>query len=339
MGSLATKAYLFIQDRTSHQHEGDLTESIKDGDQNSHEDDTTTGEAPSGGQRKIEVGGTDNERQDDREAEAGVELEPVLHLGLELADRKGLDLSPETESVWALLGNPLLLVVKNGGTERFLITLLLGLLTLVLLQRANHVAVKSGGAERVLESLRVRGNIGGRTSKGELTFVGISATGQVVGGTLTGKRLVTEGLEVRTSFRSRSKIDLAALIDHEDLVEEVVDTLTGLVEGDESGLAEDVCHDSQGLDEIECGTGIQSTGGIIPGLNPSAGSHHLSDRNPLTFTATDTTNEGIADERLFGVRDVEHAEEEIFDFIDKPLASDTGKATLRAGRLSGKCEI
>ena len=82
-------------------------------------------------------------------------------------------------------------------------------------------------------------------------FVGIGATGQIVGGTLTGKGLVTEAFEVGTSFRGRSGVNLAALVDDDDLVEEVVDTLTALVEGDESRLAESAGHDPQGLDQIQ----------------------------------------------------------------------------------------
>ena len=69
------------------------------------------------------------------------------------ADRKGFDLSQETESVWALLRDTLLLVIENGGTESFLITLLLGLMNLVLVQRSGQIAVVRGGAECVLESL------------------------------------------------------------------------------------------------------------------------------------------------------------------------------------------
>ena len=103
------------------------------------------------------------------------------------------------------------------------------------------------------------GNIGCQMFSNELTFVGISATGQTAGGTLTRKCLVTEGLKVGTSFRSRSKVDLAARVDHDDPVEEVADALTGLVEGNESGLAENVRHDPQGLDGLKCGVGVQST--------------------------------------------------------------------------------
>ena len=46
MGSLAERAYLFIQDRPSHLRGGDFAEHIKDGNQNNNEDSTTTGEAP-----------------------------------------------------------------------------------------------------------------------------------------------------------------------------------------------------------------------------------------------------------------------------------------------------
>ena len=47
--------------------------------------------------------------------------------------------------------------------------------------------------------------------------------------------------------------------DDHNLIEKIVDTLSGLVERNEGGLAENVRRDPQRLDEIQCGTSVQST--------------------------------------------------------------------------------
>ena len=50
-----------------------------------------------------------------------------------------------------------------------------------------------------------------------------------------------------------------SMIKDHDLVEEVVDTLSRLIKADEGGLAEDIRHDPQTLDEIQGGTCIEPT--------------------------------------------------------------------------------
>jgi len=126
--------YLFVQDRASHHHEGYFTKRIEHGNQDSDENDTPTRETTGGGQRLVEISRANKQSQDDRETETCAELETVLNPGLELADREGFNLSIETKSVWALLRNTFLLVVKNGGAESLLVTFLLGLMGLVLPQ-------------------------------------------------------------------------------------------------------------------------------------------------------------------------------------------------------------
>ena len=132
MESPAEKTYVFVQDHASHHHEGYFAECVEDGDQDSDKHDTPAGETTCSGQRKVGISSTDNQRQDGRETESRVEPELVLNACSELTDCKGFDLSPETESVWALLRNTL--VFENDGTESFLVTLLLCLAGLVFLR-------------------------------------------------------------------------------------------------------------------------------------------------------------------------------------------------------------
>ena len=62
-----------------------------------------------------------------------------------------------------------------------------------------------------------------------MPFVRVRSTSEIVRGTLAGEGLVAEALEVRASLGRRPEVDLTALIENKHLVEELVDTLAGLV--------------------------------------------------------------------------------------------------------------
>ena len=64
---------------------------------------------------------------------------------------------------------------------------------------------------------------------GEAAFIGIRAAGEVVGGALSREGFVAEGFKVLTGLRGGTKEDLAAFIEHENLVELLVYALAGLV--------------------------------------------------------------------------------------------------------------
>ena len=172
----------------------------------------------------------------------------------------------------------------------------------------------------------------------ELAFIGIGATG-LVGGALTRERLITQTLKIGMSFGSRPKVDLATLVDDQNLVEEVVDTFSGLIEGDEGGLTKDISHDPQALDEIQGGTSIQATSGVIPGLNSSTCGHHIDDGHSLTFTTTDTVNEHITKEHLCRPGNVEHAEKEVANFIDVRLSLNAWETPFGTRNLSSQGKI
>ena len=144
-------------------------------------------------------------------------------------------------------------------------------------------------------------------SKSELALIGISATSQVIGSALAGGW--------------------------------VIDTFSGLVEGDEGGLAKNISHESHGLDEIQGGTGVHSTSGVIPGLNTSACGHRFGNGNSFMFTATDAADKRIANESWCGRGNVEYVERKVSDFVDERLTLNTWKASFGTGSLSSQGEI
>jgi hypothetical protein len=75
---------------------------------------------------------------------------------------------------------------------------------------------------------------------------------------------------------------------------------------------------------------------VVPRSNGGASSHHLSDRDTLTLTTGDTTNEGGSDLGVLSVWNSEHAKEEVQDFLLKLLAARAGKEL--AGGLEGESE-
>ena len=136
--------------------------------------------------------------------------------------------------------------------------------------------------------------------------MGVRASDKVIRCTLSRKRSESEILEIRSSFRGWAEVDLASVIEDDDLVEKIVDTLSRLIEADEGGLAENIRHDPQTLDEIQGSTRVEPTRRVVPGLDTSPGCHHLGDRDPFPLTTTNTRNELVTDESGLGVGDIEH---------------------------------
>src|SRR4051812_14383788 len=86
-----------------------------------------------------------------------------------------------------------------------------------------------------------------------LALVRIRATGNVVGGGLPGPGKKAEAFKVRPGLRGRAKVDLPALVDDHDLVEEIVDVLRRLVQRDKSARLVQVGLDTEGLGKVQGG--------------------------------------------------------------------------------------
>ena len=86
---------------------------------------------------------------------------------------------------------------------------------------------------------------------------------------------------------------------------------------DKRRLTEDIRHDSQTLHKVECRGRIQTSGRIVPALNASTSSHHLSDADALPLASRDATYEFVADKSSLRVRNVQHAKKGIEDGLVK----------------------
>ena len=80
-----------------------------------------------------------------------------------------------------------------------------------------------------------------------------------VGGGLTVGRLVPHVDEVLPRPVRGTEVNLLSLVDDADLVEDLVQLLACLVDGDDTGLTADVGRDADGLDELECSRSIETS--------------------------------------------------------------------------------
>jgi hypothetical protein len=75
---------------------------------------------------------------------------------------------------------------------------------------------------------------------------------------------------------------------------------------------------------------------VVPRRNGGASSHHLRNRDTLALTTGDTANESGSDHGVLGVRDTEHAKEELHHLALELLPGGAGKEL--AGGLEGEGE-
>ena len=80
-----------------------------------------------------------------------------------------------------------------------------------------------------------------------------------IGRGLAVSRLVPHVNEVLPRPVRRTEVNLLALVDDADLVEDLVQLLACLVNGDDTGLTADVGRDADGLDELECSRSIETS--------------------------------------------------------------------------------
>lgn len=249
--AVETVASLLLQNWTTLYLDGEFTESVETRDEHGNEDDGSTSEGTSSGGFLVEVSRTENDSQSGTESKTRDELEFVLEkkkkkrqwislaasfeaftdleLHLELTFSQSQDLTGVTESVRAPLADTLLLVGHDSLPERLLVVLLGLHQMLVVLKLAVEVVSVSGVEECLLKSRGCRWNIVGGPTGGILTLVRVRATCEIVGSALTRKRLEAETLEVGASLRRGTIENLTTIVQNHDLVEKLVDALSGLI--------------------------------------------------------------------------------------------------------------
>lgn len=264
---------LLVHDGTTLHLIRQLRERVQGVEQHGNEQDTSSSERSGSGLREVVETGTGDEGDGDtaegsesasdqgeggekslRSEETRVQGQFILQVQDELTLGQGPDLREERDGVWRLFRDTFSLVLEDGATESFLTGAVL--LQLLLVGESFGLYFLIGGALEVglLELLG-----GGRgvalvatlveftvkTSRSESLYLSTSVHGlplvligtpsQEVSSRLPRLVLPTHVQEILPGLVSRSKVDLVTLVDDQDLVELLVDTFAGLVEGDEGG--------------------------------------------------------------------------------------------------------
>lgn len=138
--------------------------------------------------------------------------------------------------------------------------------------------------------------------------------------------------KVRLGLARWPKVDLPALVEHEDLVEEVVCALGRLVDGHGAGAAKHVRLQPQRFAKLNRVGRVEAAGGIIPALERRAGQRGLGNRHSLPFAARHAADVLVADARICRVADSVHGHDHV-SIVSGELASRY--AGRYAVRLSG----
>jgi hypothetical protein len=259
---MESKRSMFIDDRTSQHGTGEFGEGLESVEQESNEQNTTTGESTSRGIGKIEPHSADDDGNDERCEPGDDERELVLPLEQELTLSQSPDLEVEGDGVDRFLRG-MALALDDSGLE-VIVDLLLGFHASLVL---GHLCCKTSSSLRFVESfgqlLRGGRGVGGVSAGLELAFELISASSQVVRSGLARLFKETETFEVGSRLIGRSKVDLASAIDDQNLVETLVDVLRGLVERNKGGRLVDVGESAQGASVVDGCRGVKSSSLVL----------------------------------------------------------------------------
>ena len=116
----------------------------------------------------------------------------------------------------------------------------------------------------------------------------------------------TKAHKVLLSLVGRTLVEHTTLINNHYLVHKLVDTLSGLVQSDESCALAHIGHDTQGLGVIQSGAGVEPSSRVVPADNGGFCGQRLSNTDTLTLTTGDSTDVLVTHSRVLGVSDTKH---------------------------------
>ncbi len=182
-----------------------------------------------GGLTEIQVERAEDNGDDDVSQPGQDQRKDVLFLEQKLSFHQSPDLTVESDRVRRPPGGATALLFANSNAEILVLVGLLSETLLVLahlrLQVPGELGLGKGGFQ---SSRRMRGILD-RPAVLVLALVRIRAAGNVVGSGLSGPGKKAEAFEVSPGLGGRAKVDLPALVNDHDLVEQVVNVLGSLV--------------------------------------------------------------------------------------------------------------
>ena len=133
-----------------------------------------------------------------------------------------------------------------------------------------------------------------------------------------------------------SEEDLATLVEHKCLVEEVVGSLRRLVDGNTGSGAVDLGFHAEGFTELDGVCGVETSGGVIPGLQWRSAEGSFSDSDTLSLSSRYTTEEVVTNTGVDSVRNSVQGHDDIALVLSKLLYTDATRDVPWATCLSSK---
>ena len=162
--------------------------------------------------------------------------------------------------------------------------------------------------------------------------------GQKVGGGLAIRTVEAHVEEVLLRAAGVSKVDLAALVQHDGLVEDVVDGLAGLVDGDDGSGSRVLRRQAERLYEFQGRSAVETTGAVVPALQRAASEGGLRNADALALAARNTADVLVADLGVDGVRQRQHCHDGIAHVHGILVPADAGEAVRGGTGARGEVE-
>jgi hypothetical protein len=118
----------------------------------------------------------------------------------------------------------------------------------------------------------------------------------------------------------------------------IISSLGGLIDSKTASAAHKVRVHAQGLDELQGGSGIKASSGVVPALEGASTESYFGDGDTLAFSARNTANEVVADLGVDGVRETKYGHDDIPHVLRILLAGHIEGTDSGGTRLSGEFE-
>ena len=314
-GTVEGEALVLQHDGTAREGRRQLGEGQEGVEEQQEEEHAAAREDAGGGVGHVEEERADDDALEDDAAPLAVQREAVAEHDLDLPLRAGEHLLVEGDGVVLLPGR----LGLGGGVA---LAPLLGHLGVEAVEVGGVLAADVAGAVGLLEG------VGGARdavlpARTDLALVSVDDRGQELGRRAARRAVKAEALEVGLGLGGRTVVGAAALVDEHDLVEEVVQALAGLVQGDEGGDVGHVGKGAQALDVLERRARVEPPGRVVPALRAGLGDHGLGDGDALLLAAGDASDHGVADlgvQRVLDPEDLGDDAQELSHVVGPALA-------------------
>ena len=152
-------------------------------------------------------------------------------------------------------------------------------------------------------------------SASDNAFLRTGHTGQEVGGCGARGTLEAEVDEVLPGLGGLAKEDLATLVKHGSLVEEIVGRLRSLVDRHAGGVVEELSLEAEGPAELNGVGAVKTSSTVVPALQGSTGQGSLGNGHTLPLASGNSTDVLVTHSSVDGVGNTEHGHDDVSEVV------------------------